>query len=260
MQIIKPTFEAQKAFIRFIQSDKIPELENTKPENLKYYRDLVRNIFTDTLSTGLPITNRILSDEEWNYAVDTFMDQYTCPSPYVWRMPYDFYEFVHMNDLGGRLNKPWLEDLVYFEWLELEVHTMPDMDIPKLNVIDSNIKLGGAFFEKHKVFLNPYYKVLTLEYPVHNKGHLEYEANKGNYQILVYRNIQKFSVHFMELSPLFSLMIENKQGKLIHVPEQIEQTLKMLGVDQKVNLNDILIGSLPFLNDLIQKGFIIGYK
>jgi uncharacterized protein len=260
MQISKPTFEAQKAFIKYIQSNEKPELENTKPENLKHYRNLVRNIFTDTLSTGLPITYRILSVEEWNYAIDTFMGQYACPSPYVWRMPYDFYEFVQAYGLGERLNKPWLEDLVYFEWLELEIHTMADISIPKLNTIDKNINLGHTFFEQNLVFLNPYYRISTFEYPVHNRNHKEFEANKGNYQILVYRHIQKFSVHFMELSPLFSLMIENKQGRLIHIPEQIEHTLKMLGIQEKVNQKEILSGSLPFLNELIQKEFIIGYK
>ena len=32
---------------------------------------------------------------------------------------------------GNRIQKPYLEDLLYFEWMEIEVHTMPDRANPR---------------------------------------------------------------------------------------------------------------------------------
>ena len=57
------------------------------------------------------------------------------------------------------LGKPFLDDLLYFEWMEIEVHTMPDRPFPDY------VKEGNVL--EDRLAFNPEYEIIRMDYPVH---------------------------------------------------------------------------------------------
>lgn len=260
MPLINPVFKHQVAFTDYIRMLKEPDFEQSHPHRLKHYRRLVKNVFDDTLQHAFPITFKILDKEQWNWVIEDFIANYSCSSPQAWRMSFDFYEYIKSANIGQQIERPYLEDLTYFEWLELDVHTMDDRLFPQFKEMDKGHIYNMNDFKEHRFFINPYFQICQLEYPVHSKCYDKLLEHKGSYQILLYRDMIKYKVHFLELSPLFALVFDNTNLKFIDLSTQFTNAIEMLGLNEMINVDTALQNSIVFLNDMIQRDFILGYK
>ena len=224
------------------------EIPGARVDRLHNYRRLVFNIIEDTLQSAYPITHTLLTEEEWIQLVNDFFSRHNCTSTQLWRMPYELVEFVEKEEYHLKLCKPYLVELLYFEWLEIEIYQ--DEDKPHENFITE----GDVMLDVPVI--NPDHKLLQLTYPVHKKNHKELEDNKGNYFVLIYRHRSNFTVNFLELSPFLALVFDH----LLKAKTSIKNTLLTVGKNNGINEEEMLLqhGKI-FAEQLQDHTLILGF-
>lgn len=238
--------EAFAAYVK--QPDKRPDLPGVKYERLTEYRRLVRNVFDGTLRQAFPITSEVLSGIEWNQMVDAFMAQHPAQNYRVWKMPHEFYRFVSEMDFARIFNRPYLNDLLYFEWMEIEVFTMPDETLPLFET-------EGDFL-RHRLILNPEFRLIELEYPVFKMAADEARKRKGRYFLLIFRHVESGAVRFVELSPFLALLWQLLSETPLSGYDVLLQLKEQLAFD---DVQPMVKLALPFYKDMFVQGGILGF-
>jgi hypothetical protein len=224
------------------------EIPGVTPGRLKHYRRLVYNVIRDTMDRAFPITAAALGEEQWELLIRDFFSNGFPQTPQVWKLPLEFYNYHQSKETGTRIQKPYLEDLLYFEWIEIEVHTMPDRTFPDY------VSQGNMFTDI--LAFNPEFEIIQLEYPVHMYPAHETEERKGEYFILVFREPESGKVHFLDLSAIhtYILSLLMEEGRPLN---QLKGTIaQTAGIESLKYLDDALE---KFIGDLLQKQLILGY-
>lgn len=245
MYLNKETIEIQDSLAAYCKTGELQEIENVLNDRVKHYRRLVFTNVKNTLERAYPITLEWLSDEEWDLLVNDFFKSHDAQSPKIWELPKEFMEFAKQNNYANSLNKPALNDLLLVEWVEIEVHTMMDIDI------DSKM-LGGDSSEV--LVLTPEYNLLRLDYPVHIFNGDDSLDKKGDWFIYIFRNRETDGVQFLNISALHVFVLE----KLYENPITLNNLLPI--VSSVFGLTDIkaLTKHLEtFFSDLRKKGALI---
>jgi len=223
-------------------------LININEENLYQYRRLVFNIVKDIVETAYPIAYSYLNNDIWEDLVYNYFVEHKCQTTQVWRMPLEFYDYCVEKNIAEKLNIPFLNDLLYFEWLEMEVHTMEDIEYPVIT------QTGD--WTNDKIAINPEYKLIKLTYPVHTTAPGEELTNKkGDYFLLMYREKESGNIQFIDLSMFYTYILENLKNGAILKDILVE-------ANSLFRINDIKLlkdRSLEFINDLRNRNFIIGF-
>jgi hypothetical protein len=247
MQLLKDTYQQQAFLAEYCRNGVVPELKGVKYENLGQYRRLVFNIASDTIETAYPITHSFLPGETWKKLVFDYFAEHKCQTAQVWRMPLEFYDYCVKKDIQSQLNLPFLNDLLYFEWLELEVHTMEDIPYPKF-------KAEGDRFND-KIAVNPEFKLIKLTYPVHTTAPTDLIGKEGTYFLFIYREKESGSVQFMDLSMLYTYILEQISGGELLKDVLVEAN----NLFQINNISLLKEHAEKFINDLQQRKFILGF-
>ena len=173
------TYNQQSNFVQYCRDGKDVAILGTVPERLPHYRRLVFNIIKDALETTFPISFQYIETEIWDEMVYTFFSNHKCNDPQVWRMPEEFVEFCKTEKYAEKYTLPFLNDLLYFEWLEVELYMMEDISYPLYNSTDNWLK--------EKIAVNPEHRIIKLEYPVHQEKPFDAAQKKGDYFLLMFR-------------------------------------------------------------------------
>ncbi len=224
------------------------DLLGVTAENLHHYRRLVFNIALDTLETAYPITHSFLDKEVWDKLNLEYFSEHKCQTPQVWRMPLEFYDHCVKKDIQSQLNLPFLNDLLFFEWLELDVHTMDDIAYP-------------AYTEKGDwmndiIAINPEHRLVKFSYPVHLFAPTEMtDKTAGDYFLLIYREKESGNVQFMDVSILYAYIFEQINNGVLLKDVLVE-------ANTLFQINDITLlkeHALNFIKDLKQRNFVLGF-
>lgn len=234
------------AFCRTGRGDAIP---GTVERRLKHYRRLVRNGVMNTLTQAYPITVAALPDETWEEMVDGFFINHDPASARLWKLPEEFYHYHVSSGTSDRLRLPWLNDLLVFEWTEIDVHTMPDMALPRT--------VSQGSFLHDPLALNPEFQLLQLEYPVHKAALREATSRKGDYFVLVYREPDTGTVHFLDLSLVHAFILMRIQETGLPLGDLKGDVLKIAEVESETYLDRFLV---QFARDLHSKKVILGFQ
>lgn len=243
------TYKIQRnlaAYCRGRQSGLIPGINE---ERLPHYKRLISGVIYDTLETAYPITEQILTENEWQFLVDDFFKNHNIQTAQVWKMPFEFYLYCRDQDMAGKLKRPYLNDLLYFEWVEIEIHTMPDKALP---AYDS----PTDFFDEILVF-NPDYKILELEYPVHRLQVSQLAENKGKYFIVAFREHKNFSVQFLEITATFAAIFNRISAKERSGENILAEISSYFENEEK---QEVIRMGHAFINALYEQGLILGSK
>jgi uncharacterized protein len=250
MQLLKEeTYLQQTKLAAYCRTGLVPEgLTGVKADTLPHYRRLVFNVVQDILESAYPITHSYLKNEVWKELIFNFFSEHKCQSAQVWRMPLEFYDYCIESGKAQALNIPFLNDLLYFEWLELDVHTMEDIEYPKL-------QLCGDWL-KDRIALNPEHRLLKLIYPVHSAAPgPDLEDKAGEYFLLMYREKESGNVQLVELSVFYVYLLEN-----IKTGSDLESILADANVLFAINDMQLLLKkSQEFVEDMKQRKFIVGF-
>ncbi|MFN3196294.1 MAG: DUF2063 domain-containing protein [Chlorobiota bacterium] len=247
MPLKTETKELQSKLAEFCKTGEMIELKGAKHDRLHHYRRLTYNILKDSLSTAYPIAKKTLSENEWKEMIDSYYKEHKMQSPQVWKMPEEFYYYCVNKDYQTKFERPYLNELLFFEWVEIDLHTQEDELIPKF-------REEGDMLED-RIVMTPEHHLLSFEYPIHKMRGNELLDNKGNYFVLMFRKTDTGGVKFINISSFFALLLQNLIDGEGLLEESTGKTAETFGVDKDKALQH----SIPFINDLFLQGFMIGY-
>lgn len=248
--MLEPTTATiQSEVARYCRTGHMPEVPGANQERLKEYRRLVVNIFHDTLEQAFPITVQLLTEDSWETIVNTFIAEHNCQTNYIWKLPFEFYEFVVARNFQETFGHPFLNELIYFEWMEIEIHTMPDIEIPPHDE-------EGDFFEDI-LLINPEHEILKLTYPVHLYNAMEASKHPGTYFVVIFRAPEDGSVRFLNVSVLLAYVIEQLHESNISLKPLLKDISEIFNIPNDLVLQEHI---LQFLQDLKLQKMVLGFK
>lgn len=243
------TAAIQSQLAQYCRTGETEPIPGAKQDRLKEYRQLVYSVINNTFEQAYPITYQFVKEEEWELMITSFIKEHACHENQVWKLPLEFCEYAKEKDFQGSLGYPFLNELLYFEWLEIEVHTMPDMPVLPY-------KKEGSF-EKNSIVLNPEHKMILLSYPVHLMPVQEAINNKGNYIALIFREQESGKVQFMNISALHAYFIESLSNEELSLANLLSNAASVFNIPNDKLLSD---HALQFLTDLKNQGMMLGFK
>ncbi len=225
------------------------DIPGITPGRLHHYRRLVYNVVRNTMDTAFPISLAALGEEQWDELVQDFFSKERPQTPQIWKLPFEFYKYHSNQDTGTRIHKPYLDDLLYFEWIEIEIHTMPDRTVPE------HSKTGNIFLDI--LAFNPEYEIIRLDYPVHMHPAGQTMELKGEYFVLVFRSPETGHVQFLDLSGLNTYILTRLAEERVPLNDLKGDIARMAGIESGKYLDDSLS---TFIGDLIEKKLILGFN
>ncbi|ANW94903.1 hypothetical protein AXE80_00720 [Wenyingzhuangia fucanilytica] len=220
--LLAKTHQHQSSLATYCRTGDLVDIKGAVQKNLTHYRRLVFNNVLDTLETAYPVAKNLLGDDHWENIVNCFFSTYNIQSPQIWRMPEEFKNYLIKQEDELLKTYPFLENLLEFEWLEVEIFMMPDVPYEKPK---------DGFY-----VLNPEIDILMLSYPVHIKSpHLITEEDRGSYFVSLHRNPDTGSVQFTNLSIPFVDVLEHLSANPL-TEQNIKQILKKYASENDVNV------------------------
>lgn len=249
MSLLQETKNIQSQMALFCRTGRSVELPGLTPDRFHHYRRLIYNIVQENLESSFPIAFEYIAVEKWNSMVHHFFSEHNCQSYQVWQLAGEFYDFALSENFAVNYQIDYLNDLLKFEWEEMVVYNMEDV------AADDYTESGDLLNDR--LVLNPEYKLLQLQYPVHVLNPVMAAEQKGNYFVLVYREQSTGKVQFMDLSVWYALVIEQLAAQAVSVSDLIAEAPVLFG---PINLNTLRETTLHFIETLRAKHFVLGFK
>lgn len=247
MLLNENTYQQQSWLSEYCRSGSTNGLLLVREERLPFYRRLVFNVINEAIESTFPIAFQHIDEKIWSEMIFKFFEKHTCRQAQVWRMPKEFYEFCKENDYAGKYNLPFLNDLLYFEWMEAEMYVMEDIKYPEYTETIN--------WQDQKIAVNPEHKIVSFDYPVHMFRPNEALGKKGKYFLLFYREKESGRIQFVNLSVLFAFLLENIAVAEKELESIINDILYIFGINDL----ELLVSEInKFLNDLYKKSFVLG--
>ena len=243
------TIHIQEAIAAYCITTKNPNLPNTSIDRLSNYKRLVQNVIKDSIESAFPITLNNIEPAIWTEMLDTFIVEHKCQSPAIWQMPYEFYQFALKANFSEKYQIQLLNELLYFEWIEIEMFMMEDKFIPESN------PSGNCYLDT--LIINPEYQIIHLEYPLHQYIPSEAIHLKGQYFVLIFRELESKRLQYVQISPLYEWLIDYIKTEQVSLKQSIEVLSQTLHVSISSVQEQQLI---MFFEHLNEKEFIVGFK
>lgn len=250
MQPLIKTFEQQSKLANFCRTGNYETLERVNEKNVSQYRRLVFNVVEDMLQTAYPLTFELLTSDEWLHVTKEFFSNHACSSPQVWNMPKEFYEYLSVNKNHVLIKKyPFLLELIWFEWLEVEMYMMEDKTV--------SYSANGDF-EKDLLVINPEVHLQYFNYPVHLKNAKQISGNdKGHYFLSLHRHPENSEVIFTSLSPALFHCLETLSAAPINIDVLANNVCEEMNI---IRTNEIDKKLWQFIKSALDDKLILGYK
>ncbi|MBN4067506.1 putative DNA-binding domain-containing protein [Simkania negevensis] len=249
MSLSKQTRQYIEKFVHTVRTGEYHEIPGMYPQRSSLYRRLSYNVIDDLLANAYPITKEFLSDEQWEEIVSSFVHEYTTTTPYFWEMPKGLVEYAKTTEYDKKWGYPFLNNLLHFEWVEIEIEMMPDIPLPP------NQRTEGDPLEDIPI-VNAESRLEIYNYPVFRIPPHELTGKKGSYPLFSYRHPQQLRTRFLELSPFFMVVIEMIKNYRITGCEAIDAACDHFQIKDK---NKALLHGKRFICDMCRKGVILGY-
>ncbi|MCK5824665.1 MAG: putative DNA-binding domain-containing protein [Ichthyobacteriaceae bacterium] len=241
--------EIQDSMGHYMLTGDTMKFNNSKEEGLKAYRDLIFNNFEGSIETAFPIFNKILSNKEWELVVADFFENNKSQYNELWKLPKEFVEYFEDKKYAEAFNKPYLNNLLSFEWMEVEVFNMSDVDFPEYKK-EGNINTDV-------LVVNPEYSMDVYDYPIHKINIEKKELDKIQTIIITYRNIKTKNAEYVSLSVLDAFIFEQIIESKISFNKAISIVEKQL--NEKLP-NDVVSVSEKMFEELLSNSLFLGYK
>lgn len=196
----------QKAFtqhIRHPQKNKRPH--KISSSRMQVYNELLFNNIEDCLATCYPILKKKLGKIKWNKLTRDFFHKHSAQTPYYRRIPEEFFLFLKNRKQKHEL--PYLLDLAYYEWIELDLYLRKESKTKKIKAKKNLLK---------NIFkLNPVSALFHSPYPLHQPDKLSLKHKPQTYFFyFAFRN-SKDEVQILNLSAAEAQLLEwmNKKNK-----------------------------------------------
>lgn len=249
MLLKKDTYQQQSDLAQYCRSGILTDELKVRKDRVHHYHRLFKNVIDDNLRSAFPLTVNLLNKNEWDELVSFFFSQHASRSAQSWQIPKEFFQFVKNNHFDVKDKYPHLDDLLYFEWLEIEVFMMENIPYPSFT------RRGNWIIDSIK--LNPEHKIVRVSYPVHLKKATEIsKEDQGDFYIVLFREQDIGKVQFLDISAFFVVILENIKKGII-----LRDILKALKNElQMDSMEHLLMNTIPFLNKIRIKGLALGFE
>lgn len=243
------TFQQQSLLASYCRQGQLPEMRGIHQNNIKQYRRLVYNIVDDMLQNAYPITYDFLAQEEWDDLVNDFFSHHPCQSPQVWYMPKEFLMYHQHGQQAIIKNYPFLLELLWFEWLEVELFMMEDKEV-------SCKKRGNLLSDK--LVLNPEHSFQHFRFPVHRKKPSEIvSGDEGHYFLVLHRDPLSGRIDVTEVAAPALRMLE----LLAQEPSTVMDILAILCKELDLSLTEEMKAyAVQFLQNAVDSQLVLGYQ
>ena len=161
-------------------------------EWLSVYSDLVRGRLEDLISTSYPVFKSFLTREEFEEIMTEFIKE-DHPHPLLIDLTREFVQFFISRDFSAKRRLPFLEELVKYEWTEIEL----------FNEKDEPITNSKDWSWEEPLSLSASSRLVNYTYPVHEAYSLQEQEIlnlRGNYNLLIYRDARNYEVRTVALT------------------------------------------------------------
>lgn len=238
----------QEKFTHFCRTGELDPSFKIRPERAQIYYNHVKIGFENVLRKAYPLTYHLLKPKRWSQLTDAFLAEVDCATPFLWKMPQFLVDYVKKNRWADHFKIPYLNDLVDFEWIEIEIHMMPD-------ALEKNARKKGNLLDD-PLIVNPESRILTYSYPVYEKKKLPRPMQKSTYPLLTFRHPDTGQVHFIALSSFFKTVLELIKG------QHLSGRKALIAAAKKFNFEEQQVMPIgeKFINDLYERQAIYGAK
>jgi len=248
MYLLEKTRRNQEKLGTYCRTGEDTGIEGARADRLPQYRRLVFNVVKSNLKNAFPLCAKIMGEEEFTRLVQDFFQLHDCKTPSIWKLPAELLEHARVHHLAEKFGRPYLDDLLLFEWMEIEVYTMPDEEIKPFSCEGDLLK--------DLLYVNPEHRLINLTYPVHMKAAGEQEKNKGNYFLLLYREPGSGKVKFINLSPLHVWIFEQLLPEEFALEDLIQKARNIFSINDVERLENEMVN---FIAHLKQTKAILGF-
>ncbi|QKJ21440.1 putative DNA-binding domain-containing protein [Poseidonibacter lekithochrous] len=201
------------------------------------YQKLVFYRYEEIIKNTFPEFMKYISENDLEKSVYEFMK--TPPStPFVWQIANDYRKFVKKNKIFH--DKKFLYELLYFDWIEVEVEMKEYKEEKK-----------SKFSWDNSYKLAPSARVKKFKYDIINK---DYETNRENY-LIIYFDFEQNEVLFREINQFIYVLIKRANKK-----ESLEKTLKTLCKENDLELQEAKAVLEEALKELISQDALLKSK
>ena len=203
----------------------------TSKKSTSIYKDLIYYRFNETLSNIFIESKKFFSEQEWRESIFKFI-QSGSKTAIMWQMPKEFKDFLIKNKIA----KGALKDLLWFEWIEVEIY-MAKEDFK-----------NQKFSWNQKFKLSNKAKIKNLKYPIYRDDF----KSRGEYKLLIYENRKKYEILWLEITNFMYDFLKslNKKEKIIDILKRISKKNNLNYIEVKELLKDIL-------KDFVKNGILV---
>jgi hypothetical protein len=245
------TRTAQQHLAALCRTGEYHPVDGVSRERAEVYRSLVQKIFDDALRRAYPVACRNLGEDRWSGMVAEFMAAYPSQNPELWRMPEGLAVWARESQYGRRIGVRWLDDLLTFEWTEIEVFMMED----RSRAFDS--LEGDPAIDSPVV--NPEHRLLSLEYPVFRLSGVELDSARDHFFLSVFRHPETLAARFVELAPIYALTLEilSREEAPVSGFEALHAAARLLDFDWS---EEFVRAARGFFEHMIRERLLLGYR
>lgn len=168
---------------------------------LGIYRELLYNNVEGFMANSFPVLRSIIEDERWHAMMRQYYSRHRARTPLFPKMPQEFLRYL---DTEGAPHDapPFLQELAYYEWLELEA------SLDKREISDAKVSEKSNCLDGMPV-MNPIARARAYRFPVHriSPDFQPSEAPPEPTYLVVYRD-REDQVGFMEMNPITARLID----------------------------------------------------
>ncbi len=241
--------ELQNAIGSFVRSGDRIGIKNTKEKGFLKYRELIFNNIAGAMNIAFPISKSIIPDDLWEEMLQSFFTNHKAKTNFVWELPKEFVEYCKSEDYAKNLKLPFLNDLLNFEWMEMEIFNMKDIEHPAF--------VGSGNIETDILVVNPEHSLQVYDYPVHKIDIERPKIEKVKSFIVSYRHSETKDAEFVSLSFLDALLFEKItvdelaiKDALHIIEEEIQQEIP----------EELKQKSTQFFTKLLENNLFLGFK
>lgn len=109
----------QAALTAWLRDPSRPAPAGMEPRRLALYRELFFNNVRDFVETAYPVLKSLLPAREWDTLLLGFFAEHRAQSPYFRDISLEFRHWLESARGDWLASRPWVVELVHYEWAEL---------------------------------------------------------------------------------------------------------------------------------------------
>ncbi len=212
-------------------------------KEVQLYKELIYNRFLDSFEYAFPYTKEVLGDEKFELLVEDYVKEHH-PRQILWQEAKGLVDFIIKNDWKFKKEFPFIDDLIYYEWLEIELSNEKE-------------EANKTSFDWNRSYqLNKTARLNIYEYPVHKYEKIEIDEilkKKGRYNLLIFREPNDFEIKTVELTDfVYELLNEISSG--------VTPMESLKSKDIEIDLEEIMPYLQNFFSELMENEVLIDYS